>query len=75
MPSIDDTPNVPPTAQDQAEYEELNPSDGSGLLFSMYLDRAIAEDKKIVEYWKGDTESMIVFVRLQTPSPPPHFCV
>jgi hypothetical protein len=32
----------------------------------MYLDRAIAEDKEMVESWKGDAEGMLVFVRLQT---------
>jgi hypothetical protein len=36
----------------------------------MYLDRAIAEDKKMVECWKGDAEGMLVFVRLQTTLPP-----
>ena len=32
----------------------------------MYLERAIAEDKKMVESWKGDAEGMLVFVRLHT---------
>ena len=32
----------------------------------MYLDRAIAEDKTMVESWKGDAEGMLTFVRLQT---------
>jgi len=35
----------------------------------MYLDRAIAEDKKMVESWKGDAEGMLVFVRIQTTLP------
>jgi hypothetical protein len=52
--------------QDQAAQGEFNLSDGSGVIFSMYLDRAIAEDKKMVESWKGDAEGMLVFVRLQT---------
>ena len=38
----------------------------------MYLDRAIEEDKNMVESWKGDAEGMLVFVRLQTL---PYFCV
>ncbi|KAI0000054.1 hypothetical protein BJV77DRAFT_939703 [Russula vinacea] len=38
-----------------------NPSDGSGALFSMYLDRAIAEDKEMVESWKGDADRTLVF--------------
>ena len=32
----------------------------------MYLDRAIEEDKEMVESWKGDAEGMLVFVSLQT---------
>ena len=40
----------------------------------MYLDRAIAEDMKLVECWKGDAEGMLVFVRLQT-TPFPHTSV
>jgi hypothetical protein len=36
----------------------------------MYLDRAIAEDKKMVESWKGDAEGMLVFVRLRITLPP-----
>ncbi|KAF8484587.1 hypothetical protein DFH94DRAFT_623933, partial [Russula ochroleuca] len=38
-----------------------NPSDGSGALFSMYLDRAIAEDKEMVESWKADADKILVF--------------
>jgi hypothetical protein len=39
----------------------------------MYLDRAIAEDKKMVESWKGDADGMLVFVRLSDYLP--CFCV
>ena len=35
----------------------------------MYLDRAIAEDKTMVECWKEDAEGMLVFVRLQITIP------
>jgi hypothetical protein len=38
----------------------------------MYLDKAIAEDKEMVDSWKGDAEGMLVFVRLQNS---PYFCV
>ena len=41
----------------------------------MYLDRAIAEDKKMVESWKGDAEGMLVFVRLQTMLDPLHLLI
>jgi hypothetical protein len=48
--------------------EEFDLSDGSEALFSMYLDRAIEEDKKMVEGWKGDADGILVFVGLQTTS-------
>ena len=38
----------------------------------MYIERALAEDIRMVESWKGDAEGMLVFVRLQTP---PHTSV
>ena len=34
----------------------------------MYLDRAIAEDKRMVESWKGDADGMLIFVGLSTTS-------
>jgi Family of unknown function (DUF6535) len=34
----------------------------------MYLDRAIEEDNKMVESWKGDADGMLVFVGHQTTS-------
>jgi hypothetical protein len=35
----------------------------------MYLDRAITEDKKMVESWKGDADGMLLFVRLSDDLP------
>ena len=34
----------------------------------MYLDRAVEEDNKMVESWKGDAEGMLLFVSRQTTS-------
>ena len=34
----------------------------------MYLDRAIEEDRRMVESWKGDADGMLVFVGLHTTS-------
>ena len=34
----------------------------------MYLDRAIAEDKHMVERWEGDADGMLIFVGLPTTS-------
>lgn len=42
---------------------ESNYTDGSGALFSMYLDRAEEEDKKAAERWTGDADGILVFVR------------
>src|SRR6266702_1799748 len=57
----------PPTATIQnlapeAERGESHFSDSSGPLFSMYLERAEEEDKKMAENWKGDAEGILVFV-------------
>ena len=38
--------------------------DGSGQIFSMYLEMAEEEDKKMTESWKADAEGVLVFVRL-----------
>ncbi|KAH9170371.1 hypothetical protein EDB89DRAFT_1827003, partial [Lactarius sanguifluus] len=35
-------------------------------LFSMYLERAEEEDRKMAESWKGDAEGILVFVKPQT---------
>ena len=62
-PFIDNL-QYPPNAatQNQAPEGESNFSDGSGPLFSMYLERAVEEDEKMVESWKGDAEGILVFV-------------
>jgi hypothetical protein len=67
-PSIVDAPGTAQDQQDQPSEGGSNLSDGSGALFSMYLDRAIEEDTNMVESWKGDADGMLVFVRLQTTS-------
>ncbi|KAI0246124.1 hypothetical protein BJV78DRAFT_1135861 [Lactifluus subvellereus] len=51
-----------PRTQNQGLQEESDFSDGSGALFSMYLERADEEDKKMVESWKGDADGILVFV-------------
>ena len=38
--------------------------DGSGPIFSMYLEVATEEDKKLAENWKADAEGILIFVRL-----------
>jgi hypothetical protein len=57
---VEDVPLPASTGEPQAES---NYTDGSGALFSMYLDRAEEEDKKAAERWKGDADGILVFVR------------
>ncbi|KAI0263813.1 hypothetical protein BC834DRAFT_295202 [Gloeopeniophorella convolvens] len=49
--------------QPQARSEKSF-SDPSGPLFSMYLERAEEEDKRMVENWKGDADGILVFTGL-----------
>jgi hypothetical protein len=37
--------------------------DGSGHIFSMYLEMATEEDKKMAENWKDDADGILIFVR------------
>ena len=41
-------------------------ADGSGHIFSMYLEMATEEDKKMVEDWKADADGILIFVRLSS---------
>ncbi|KAF8259820.1 hypothetical protein EI94DRAFT_964980 [Lactarius quietus] len=38
--------------------------DGSGPIFSMYLERAKEEDKKMTENWKADADGILIFTGL-----------
>ena len=55
----------PQNAQDQASQSKRKPDfiDGSGPIFSMYLEMAEKEDEKMVESWKADADGILVFVR------------
>ena len=37
--------------------------DGSGPIFSLYLEMASEEDKKMAESWKDDADGILIFVR------------
>ena len=54
----------PQSAPAQAPQGASNFSDGSGHIFSMYLDMAKEEDKMMTENWKADAEGILIFVRL-----------
>ncbi|KAH9017476.1 hypothetical protein EDB83DRAFT_186618 [Lactarius deliciosus] len=53
----------PPSPPTQATQGEPNFIDGSGPIFSMYLEMAGEEDKKMVEGWKADADGILIFVR------------
>jgi hypothetical protein len=57
---VEDPPLPASSGESQAESSY---TDGSGALFSMYLNRAEEEDKKAAERWKGDADGILVFVR------------
>ena len=54
----------PQSAPNQARYGVSNYADGSGHIFSMYLEMATEEDKKMVEDWKADADGILIFVRI-----------
>ena len=51
---------IPPEGQPG----ESDLSDGSGAVFTMYLNLAEKEDIKMAERWKGDADGILVFVGL-----------
>jgi hypothetical protein len=38
--------------------------DGAGHIFSMYLEMAVEEDKKMTEAWKADADGILIFVSI-----------
>jgi len=39
-------------------------SDTSGKVWSVYLSEAERQDRALAESWKGDTEGILIFVRI-----------
>ena len=54
----------PRLAHNQASQAESSFVDSSGPIFSMYLEMAEEEDRKLAESWKADAEGILIFVRL-----------
>ncbi|KAN0140631.1 hypothetical protein V8E53_001840 [Lactarius tabidus] len=56
----------PQCARNQASQPEAQSGfiDGSGPIFSMYMEMAEGEDKKTTESWKADADSILVFTSL-----------
>ena len=60
----DDGQHLPQLTQNLARNDASNFVDGSGPIFSMYMEMATEEDKKMVEDWKADADGILIFVRL-----------
>ena len=56
-------PYPPQSAPAQAPEGSSHFFDGSGPIFSMYLEMAAEEDKKMTENWKADADGVLIFVR------------
>ena len=55
--SLRSTPN-------HASQVESGFVDSSGPIFSMYMEMAEEEDKKLAENWQADADGILIFVRL-----------
>ena len=55
---------LPQSARIQEPHDASKFVDGSGPIFSMYLEMATEEDKKMAEDWKADADGILIFVRL-----------
>ena len=56
-------PQYPPSAQNQELKGISDHVDGSGPIFSLYLEMAAEEDKKMTDNWKDDADGILIFVR------------
>ncbi|KAH9045868.1 hypothetical protein EDB83DRAFT_1549519 [Lactarius deliciosus] len=62
-PGRGDHPYLPQSAPIQEPRGAPDFVDDSGPIFSMYLEMATEEDKKMVEGWKADADGILIFVR------------
>jgi hypothetical protein len=58
---------VNPTTSSMAFHSEMTFVDPKDKFWSLYLEGAEAEDKARVENWKGDTDGILIFVRVGLP--------
>ena len=63
FPQLDHDQYPPQLAQNPAAHDVSNFVDGSGPIFSMYLEMATEEDKRMAENWKADADGILIFVR------------
>ena len=54
-------PRSAPNEESQADSGFV---DSSGPIFSMYMEMAEEEDKKLAESWQADADGILIFVRL-----------
>ncbi|KAF8257194.1 hypothetical protein EI94DRAFT_1818699 [Lactarius quietus] len=64
IPETDEYPYPPQSGQNEATPRESNFIDGSGPIFSMYMEMAMEEDKKMAESWKDDADGILIFTGL-----------
>ena len=62
-------PQDPRSAQNQESKGISDHVDGSGPIFSLYLEMAAEEDKKMADNWKDDADGILIFVRRDHPFP------
>ena len=60
---IDNRQYPPQSAQNQASQGLSNLADGSGPIFSMYMEMVTEEDKRMTDAWKADADGILIFVR------------
>ncbi|KAH9055306.1 hypothetical protein EDB87DRAFT_1763480 [Lactarius vividus] len=61
---IGDEQHTPHSAPLQTPPRVSNFVDGSGPIFSLYLEMATEEDKKMAEKWKADADGILIFTGL-----------
>ncbi|KAH9061971.1 hypothetical protein EDB87DRAFT_1682635 [Lactarius vividus] len=63
-PDTDDHQYPPQSVPTQEPQGVSNFIDGSGPIFSTYMEMATEEDKKLVENWKADADGILIFTGL-----------
>ncbi|KAF8257256.1 hypothetical protein EI94DRAFT_1759542 [Lactarius quietus] len=63
-PGTGDNQYPTPEMQNKATPGEANFIDGSGPIFSMYMEMATEEDKKMAEAWQADADGILIFTGL-----------
>ena len=64
---VGDPQYPPPSAQNQELKGISDHVDGSGPIFSLYLEMAAEEDKKMTDNWKDDADGILIFVHRDRP--------